>query len=170
MVTATGVLSNTTFDHEAPGDRAPDSMLEQKGADVYFADIYYHTDCILLTGINCCQISVLWHNNRLELLLLFLHKQMCSPDRPTVTKIGAGNSLHHIPTTDVPAFVITEGWILRTLCRLTVGGFGFIRGHGGPREGLRANTVHILKKNQTNTNTHTQENKQDKFRVQISKY
>lgn len=31
MVTATGVLSNTTFDHEAPGDRAPDSMLEQKG-------------------------------------------------------------------------------------------------------------------------------------------
>ena len=49
-----------------------------------------------------------------------------------------------ISPADVSAFSRSLGSWQLTLCRLTVGGFGFVRGHAGPRLGLHVNAVHIL--------------------------
>lgn len=52
---------------------------------------------------------------------------------------------------DVLAFSRSLGSSLLTLCRLTGGGFSFVRGQAGPRLGLHGNAVHILEEHRKTT-------------------
>lgn len=98
-------------------------------------------------GLNWCKVSQRWDTNSRLALQPLLHKQVNSPDKPTVSEIAAGQYASTDCTifpADVPAFSRSPGSSLLTLCRLAVGGFGFVRGHAGPRLGLHVNAVHIL--------------------------
>lgn len=98
--------------------------------------------------LNWCKVSQCWDtNNQLELEPP-LHKQLYCP---WWTNSFWNSSRQHVSTDctifpdDIPAFQ-TRGSSALTLCRLAVGGFGFVEfSHAGPRLGLHINTVYILK-------------------------